>query len=156
MMPKKKAKRRGAVPPPKCKAILLCDQTIIEAGTGKVSVIGVFDSFMLPKVPFVSRPCTVFVQLADGIGSHTVEVEVHDLTNGVVIAKGAVGPEIAWPERPGKHNLLIPLPPLPISHVGEYDLVIFARNQEIDRQKFTVAVVPPPPEQQASEEIDHE
>lgn len=155
-MPKKKAKRRGIVPPPKCKAILLCDQTIIEAGTGKVSVIGVFDGFTLPKLPFVTRPCMVFVQLADGIGSHGVDVEVRDLENDTVIARGEVGAQITWPDRPSKHNLLIPLPPLPITHVGEYDLVILARNQEIDRQKFTVAVVSPPPEQEASEETGDE
>ena len=155
-MAKRRTKRRGAVPPPKCKAILLCDQTIIEAGTGKVSIIGVFDGFMLPKLPFLSRPCMVFVQLADGIGSHAVEVEVHDLTNGTVIARGAVRKEINWPERPSKHNLLIPLPPLPITHTGGYDLVIFARGQEIDRQKFTVTVVSPPPEEHSPEETDNE
>ena len=35
-MAKKKPSGKGDVPPPKCKAILLCARTIIEAGTGKI------------------------------------------------------------------------------------------------------------------------
>ncbi len=150
-MPKKKAKPRGILPPPKCKAILLCDQTIIEAGTNKISIIGVFDGFTLVQVPGLTRPSTVFVQLIDGIGEHGIEVDVHDLQSGTVLARGG-GIRIKWPDRPFKHNLLLPLPPLSVSHVGDYDLVILADNQEIDRQKFTVSVLLPPPEQQDQEE----
>ncbi len=74
-----------------------------------------------------------------------------DGLDNTVMAKGEAA-QIRWPQRPSKHNLLIPLPPLPITHEGEYDLVILARNQEVDRQKFTVVVVPPPPEPETPEE----
>lgn len=149
---KPKSRKGGIIPPPKCKAILLCDQTIIEAGTGKASLIGVFDDFVVPPVPSSTRPCTVFVQLADGIGEHSIEIEVHDLEKGTVLARGTMGIEITWKERPAKHNLIIPMPPIPVSHAGEYDLVIFAGNQEIDRQKFAVVVLLPPPRTQPPEE----
>ena len=66
--PKKKPK--GKIPPPACKALLLCDQTIIEAGSGKVSIIGAFTNFILPTFPGRTSPFTAFVQLADGIGRY--------------------------------------------------------------------------------------
>jgi hypothetical protein len=49
-------KPRGAIPPPKCKAILLCEKTIIEAGTQQVSLIGITDTFMVPGLPGMIQP----------------------------------------------------------------------------------------------------
>jgi len=145
-MPKKGRKSKGAVPPPKCKAILLCDQTIIEAGTGKISVIGIFEGFAVPQTPGVIRPFTVYLHLTDGIADHEYEisVELHDLKNDNVIAR-ATGPKIRWGDRLSRLNLLIPVPPLKVEHAGVYDLVVLANKQEIDRQQFQV-VIPAKPE----------
>lgn len=154
-MAKKKAKPRGAVPPPNCKAILLCEQTIIEAGTGKVSLIGLFDGFVVPQAPGVIRPFTVYLHLTDGIAGHEYEitVEIHDLSNDTVVAR-ATGPKVRWGDRLSRLNLLIPVPPMHVQHAGAYDFVVFANQQEIDRQKFGVTI-PAPPETQ-EEEADHE
>jgi hypothetical protein len=62
---KKKPSRKGNVPPPKCKAILLCERTIIEAGTGKISLIDLFDGFIVPQVPGVTGPFTIYVVCAN-------------------------------------------------------------------------------------------
>ena len=43
---------------PKCKAILLCERPIIDAITGDVTLIGVFESIHLMQVPGVTRPFT--------------------------------------------------------------------------------------------------
>ena len=51
-----------------CKALLLCQKTIIEAVTGNVSIIGTFSRFHLPSIPGQTGPFTVFMQLTDGIG----------------------------------------------------------------------------------------
>ncbi len=145
-MPKKRRKPKGAVPPPKCKAILLCDQTIIEAGTGKISVIGIFERFAIPQTPGVIRPFTVYLHLTDGIADHEYEisVELHDLKNDTVIAR-ATGARIRWGERLSRVNLLIPVSPLRVEHAGVYDFVVLANEQEIDRQQFEV-VIPAKPE----------
>ena len=42
-------KRSAGKPPPRCNAILLCDQTIVEAVSGKISLIGIFEVFGLPR-----------------------------------------------------------------------------------------------------------
>jgi hypothetical protein len=129
------AKKSQKKPPPKCKAILLCDQTIIEAVTGKVSIIGIFDSWNLPQFPHPTRPFMAFLQMTDGIGQYTISVEVHDLEADQIIAQ-AQAARMTFPDRTAKVNLVIPVPPLLLRHAGNYDFVVLADGQEIDRQQF--------------------
>lgn len=133
--------RRRKKPLPRCKAILLCDCAIIEQGTGNVSIIGTFTHFRLQKFPGLSRPFTAFVQLTDGIGAYDIVVEIHDLEKDTILAK-AEGIGINFPEKLGRINVIIPLPSLPIHHAGEYDFVIHANQEVVERQKFT-AIAPP-------------
>jgi hypothetical protein len=131
----KKRTKKGKKPPPQCKAILLCDQTIVEAVTGKVSIIGIFDSWNFPQFPHPTRPFVAFLQLTNGIGKYGVSVDVHDLQGDQIIAQASVA-EVIFPERQTKVNFMIPVPPLLLQHSGSYDFVVLADGQEIDRQQF--------------------
>jgi hypothetical protein len=135
MAKKKRARKKAPKPPPKCKAILLCNQTIVDASTGQVSIIGTFDELHLPTLPGSTRPFTVYLQLTDGIGEYALAIEIHDLNEDQVLARVA-GPAIEFTERIGNFSLVIEVPALPLTHAGFYDLVVFADRQEIDRQKF--------------------
>ncbi len=136
----KKRIGKGKKPPPKCKAILLCDQAIVEAGTGKISIIGIFNNWNVPHFPCVIRPFTASLDLTDGIGKSAMSVDVHDLQEDKIIAQVRIA-EVDFPERMAKINLMIPVPPLPLKHAGRYDFVVLADGQEIDRQQFQVAQV---------------
>lgn len=129
------AKRKGRKPPPKCKAILLCDQAIIEAVTGKVSLIGIFDSWSFPQFPHPTRPFMAFLQMTDGVGQYAVSVDIHDLETDQIIAQARIA-EMTFSDRTAKVNLMIPVPPLLLEHAGSYDFVVLADGQEIDRQQF--------------------
>jgi hypothetical protein len=131
----KKRPRKGRKPPPKCKAILLCDHTIVEAVTGKVSVIGIFRKWSFPRFPDSTPPFKVFLQLTDGIGNYIVSVEVHDLQDDRIIAQKVIA-EIDFSERKSKVDLVISISSLLIPHAGSYDFVVLADGQEIDRQQF--------------------
>ena len=122
-------------PPPKCKAILLCDQTIIDAATGKLSIIGIFARFTVPAFPGTLIPFTAFLQMTSGIGRYKITLEIHDLREDTVVAR-AEGPEVDFPDRATKINFATPVPPLALEHPGAYDFVVFADGQEIDRQQF--------------------
>jgi hypothetical protein len=135
MAKKKSREPRGQKPPPRCKAILLCEQAIIEAGTGNVSVIGIFDRFVVPEIPGRTRAFTVYLHLTDGIGRYDVVVEVHDLQEDKVIGR-ADGIALRFPERLHRQNVIVLVPPLSIHHPGRYDVVVFVDGQEIDRQQF--------------------
>jgi len=131
----KKRPRKGRKPPPKCKAILLCDHAIADAATGKVSVIGIFGRWAFPHFPHSTPSFRVFLQLTDGIGSYVISVEVLNLQADQIIAQGRVA-EMDFPERKSKVDLVISISPLLIPHAGSYDLVVLADGQEIDRQQF--------------------
>jgi hypothetical protein len=123
-------------PPPQCKAILLCQQTIVEADTASVSLIGIIHEIAIPGFPGQTRSMEAFLQLVDGIGRYDINVEVHDLREDRIIAK-ATGPRVDFPNRLATLQLAIPVPSLPIAHQGRYDLIVFANGREIDRQQFT-------------------
>jgi hypothetical protein len=139
-MAKKRVARKptGKKPPPKCKAILLCNHTIIEAVTGKVSIIGIFDNFGMPTFPGLTSAFTVYLQLTDGIGKYSISVELHDLVEDTIVGRAAIA-EIEFQDRSQKANLMIPVPPLPLTHAGVYDFVVLADGQEIDRQQFSAS-----------------
>ncbi len=119
-----------------------------------MSLIGLVDGFVVRKIPGVTGPFTVYLHLTDGIEGHeySMTVELHDLSNDTIIAKAA-GPKVKWAGRLLKLNLFIPVPPLRIQHTGTYDFVVFANQQEIDRQEFGVMV---PPSPNVQEEEGHE
>jgi hypothetical protein len=124
---------------PTCKALLLCDDTIIEAGTGKISLIGVFRQFALPRFPARTRAFRAFVQITNAAGRYDFLVQLKDLSTDDVMAE-ATGIEIE--DRLDVFNIVIPVPPLPLEHPGEYDFVVFANSDEIDRQSFRALELP--------------
>lgn len=137
----RKSKSKARKPPPKCKAILLCDQAIIEANTGKISVIGIFERFVQHQFPGLTHEVTAFMQLIEGIGRYNLVIEVHDLQQEAVIAR-SVEFTVEFPDRLARINLVLPVPPLNLQHPGAYDFVLLADGQLVEQQKFE-AVSPP-------------
>ena len=129
-------------PPPRCKAILLCQRAIIEAGSGRISLIDLLTGFVVEAN--MTGPFSIYLQLIEGISEYeyNVTVELHDLLEGSVVGASA-GTKLTWNDRLRRINLLIPIRSLTIQHPGFYDLVVLANKQEIDRQKFSVAIMPP-------------
>ena len=127
----------SAKPPPTCKAFLLCERAIVEAGTESVTLIGIINGVDVDEFPASLPPITTYLHLVDGIGSYEIHMEMQDLNSGEVIASSLVA-AIEFPERPGLIELIIPISFLPIEHAGVYDIVVLANEQEIERQKLTV------------------
>ena len=129
------SKQRKGKPPPTCKAMLLCDQPIVDANTGKLSLIGIFEQFIMPQFPGVTSPFTAFMQFTDGIGDYSITIEVHDLRENKVIAR-TPGGTVKFLERTTKANMIVYAAPLPIPHSGAYDFVVFADGDLVEHQQF--------------------
>ena len=123
-------------PDPVCKAILLCQKSIVEAETGLVSLISVFNGFGVSKSGR-SGPAEAFCRITEAVGKYRITVEIQDLTTGNAIA-GANAGDIEISDRLLSTDVMIPIPPIPFQHPGQYDFVVFANGTEIDRQKFSV------------------
>lgn len=130
---------REEKPPPKCKAILLCEAITRDTVTQKVSLLGLLTGRKFPYFPGKSEPMRLFLHLVDGIGEYDTDVEVHDLSTGQVIFR-AHGKRVAFPQRLAPVRVYFSLPALPIPHAGRYDVVVLANGQEIDRFQFQARV----------------
>ena len=122
-------------PDPVCKAFLICQKSIVEEGTGSVSLIGLFNGFKVGSSGRTGR-AEVFCCITEAEGKYKITIEIQDLNSGMAVA-AAEGPEIEIDSRLKSAQVLFPIPPLPLTP-GAYDLVMFANGSEIDRQKFTV------------------
>lgn len=132
---------QSGVAHPTCKAILLCDQTILEAGTNKVSLIGIFQNFGLETIPGETKKIEAFCQLTNAEGEYQLRAEIHDLQKDEVLARSEGLPPLTIPNRLLTANIIVPIPPLPIQHEGKFDFVLFANDAEVDRQTFSVAKI---------------
>jgi hypothetical protein len=140
--------REGTVPPPKCKAILLCERVIIEQETHQVSLIGLFDEMEVVAVPGELQAFNIYMLLTDGITGHPYDtfLEIRDLQADVVVVRAA-GSTIQWNDRLETRDLFFEIPPQPIERVGMFEAVVFADHQEIDRHRFKVFVSQTPDEE---------
>jgi hypothetical protein len=122
-------------PPPRCKAMLLCERTMVEAGTTKVTLIGLIAAHVMQQFPGRTPLMRTFLYLVDGIGEYDITVEVHDLADDRIIFR-AKGRRISFPDRLASRLLFFSIPPLPILHPGRYDVVVLGNGKEIERQQF--------------------
>ncbi len=137
-MSESRTSEKTGKPLPRCKAILLCERTIREAETGKWSLIGIIHKLVFPKLPAVTQPMTAYMELAEGIGSYEISAEIRDLATGQSLAHGG-GAKFEFKDRLSVLQINLPLPPLPLHHVGSFEFIVFANDEEIDRQKFEVS-----------------
>lgn len=128
-------KKTGSKPPPICKAILLCKDTIVEAETNHISVIGIVDMWSFVDFPDETPPFMVYVQLTNGLGRYAVSVHIYDLQSDESLGQAQVA-EVDFPDRQSKVHLFLQVAPLQLDHAGRYDLVVLADGQEVDRQQF--------------------
>jgi hypothetical protein len=123
-------------PDPVCKAILLCQKSIVEEGTGLVSLVSVFNGFGVGENG-LSGAAEAFCRITEAVGKYRITVEIQDLSTGTAIA-GADAGEIEINDPLLSGDVIIPIPSIPFPHPGQYDFVVFANGTEIDRQKFSV------------------
>ena len=64
---------------PILKAMLLCDHTIVEEGTRKRTLIGLFDRIHAPKYPVMHAALSVYVQFREIEGVFDFTLELYDL-----------------------------------------------------------------------------
>jgi uncharacterized protein DUF6941 len=142
--PGKGTKKRGRRPSPGCKAIVLCDYAIIEAGSGKVSLVGIFNQFTFATYPAPVPSFWLYVELLQGVRRYNLEVEIRDLTNDAVIAR-AKGIVAEFKDRMSRAQIMLRVREFVLQHPGIYEIAIIAEGVEIERQQFAAGIPPVPP-----------
>ncbi len=123
--------------PPKSKAMLICDQVIIERDTNKISVISSYNSVPVWRESPETKPFCVFLKLTEGNPTCDITMEMHDLREDRVISR--LGPQtVQFADRLEAVEVVGSWPAVPIEHDGAYDIVAFADSQEIDRHRLQI------------------
>lgn len=132
-------KRPGEVPLPKCKAMLICDNIIVEQDTGKHTLVGITSTLTIGSASGHVRPFCLFMQMTGGIGSYDVRMKFLDLSSGDELPIDAGG-MLPFPDRMEVCNAAMRFPRFAFPHAGDYDLIVLADGKEIDRQRVTVGL----------------
>jgi hypothetical protein len=130
-------------PHPSLNAMLLCDLTIREQGTGKVSLIGIFESISSARFPVVHRALSVYAKLGDAEGQYAIRLELMRLDDSHVVAQGTLRAAFADRMTPGE--LIFALENLGLERPGRYEFRLFANERFVAGKSFTVLQAVPAP-----------
>jgi hypothetical protein len=125
---------------PQVIAVLVCDQVIQDAYTGKKSFIGVFDNMMAPNVPCICPELNVVVVLTGCRGTKKIILEmVVDTDAGEKIVMGLEG-NLQSDDPLKMVDLIFKLRQFPITDFGKYTLRVSAGDSKnvISHRPFRV------------------
>jgi hypothetical protein len=127
-------------PHPTLNAMLLCDHTIRELGTGKVSLIGIFENISAARFPVVHHALSVYAKLGDAEGEYAIRLELVRLDDGHTVAQGAL--RAAFADRLAPGELIFALESLALERPGRYEFRLYADDRYIAGKSFTVVQTP--------------
>lgn len=127
---------------PKLNAMLICDQIIVEAGTGKKSLIGIFENIGVSKFPCIHYLLNVYVKFTDAEGLYQFKLELVDLITNEVVGFGET-PEVNLPDKLQSYDLPFTLRGINFKHPGKYEFRIYANKHLFGQKFFTVAQINP-------------
>ncbi len=122
---------------PILKAMLLCDLTIVEEGTHKRSLIGLFDRISAAQFPTVHNAMSVYVQFREIEGTFDFLLELFDLQEGKPLNRAPIQ-GCAIQDRSRDHELVFNLMAVKFEHEGDYEFRIYVNDVIFGQKSFKV------------------
>ena len=122
---------------PILKAILLCDQTIVEEGTRKRSLIGIFDRVKAAQLPTMHSSMSIYVQFREIEGLFDFTLELYDLSAEKTLHR-AVIPNFKVQEKSRDCELVFNLLSVRFDHEGGYEFRIYVNDMIFGQKSFQV------------------
>ncbi len=119
-------------------AMLLCDSIITEVGTGKKSLIGVFEVISTPELPCQHYSLSVYVKFTSALGDYTFNLKLIDLTKNEIIGEAAIPEKIKIKEKLISYELAFNLQGLKFNQAGKYEFQVFANNEMFANKTFEI------------------
>lgn len=125
-------------PIPNVVAMLVCDQVIVEQGSGKKSLIGVFEQIKAFSFPTQTK-LAIYAKLADASGHYTFlirlvnlkdETKVAELKAEANISEGATG------------EFAINIAGIVLPEAGKYEFQLYANDVYLHRVTMTADIMP--------------
>ena len=122
---------------PILKAMLLCDQTLVEEGTRKRSLIGLFDRVKATQIPTTHSSMSVYVQFREIEGVFDFMLELYDLSGDKTVHRAMVK-NFKVQEKSRDCELVFNLLSLRFEHEGEYEFRIYVNDTIFGQRSFHV------------------
>ena len=122
---------------PILKAMLLCDQTIVEEGTRKRSLIGIFDRVKAAQLPTLHPAMSMYVQFREIEGVFDFVLELYDLSEEKTLHKATIK-NFNVQEKSRDCELVFNLMSVRFEHDGEYEFRIYANDMIFGQRSFQV------------------
>ena len=123
-------------PLPVLNALLVCDEAIKEEGTGKITLIGIFETMRVPRFPARLPRLCVYVKMTDAEGQYEITLQLIRLDDLQVIGErrltAALGDRMAAGELVFRFRTLTLLQP------GRYEFRLFADGRTLGAKSFNV------------------
>ena len=135
-------------------AVLMSDHVIREAGTNKLTLVGIFSVWNCPGFPFITPPfwITVFMtNFRSGTKATDIVVRLEQKQTGMVLGNAAAHVEFAAGHVTPEAMLEIPfrLNAVLIPQPGAYRIVVLSNDEKIAERPFNanpvnLPTIPPP------------
>ncbi len=122
---------------PILKAMLLCDHTIVEEGSHKRTLIGLFDRVKASAFPTTHPAMSAYVQFREIEGTFNFTLELFDLTKGTVMNR-AVIEKFQVQDKSRDCELVFNLLSINFEHAGEYEFRIYVNDYIFGQKSFKV------------------
>ncbi len=131
------------VPPrPILHAMLICDYTIRDAATGKVSLIGIFETIQALDVPVMHPGLCVYVNMSDLEGQYAMRLELVRVADDVSLGRGDM--TVAFADRMQPAEVIFDFRNLVFEQTGRYEFRLSANDRYVGSKLFDVIRATPP------------
>jgi hypothetical protein len=124
------------IPPPLSIGLTLCNSTIIEEGTRKLTLVGTFHNFLTSSFPFTPPPFHVVAVLIGGHGEGDLGLTLTRLeTDSEVFA---IHRRISFADRLKAVRVMLRLRNCVFADAGAYVMTILVDGEWVAQQRFEV------------------
>ena len=122
---------------PILKAMLLCDLTIVEEGTHKRTLVGLFDRIKATEFPSTHPSMSIYVQFREIEGQFNFMLELFDLDQGKSMNR-AVIKDFRVQDRSRDCELVFNLMSVKFEQPGDYEFRIYVNDYIFGQKSFKV------------------
>lgn len=138
----------GSPPHPVLHAMLICDYTIRDAATGKVSVIGIFETIQATDLPVLHPALNVYVNMGDVEGDYRLALELARVEDDVVLGRGEM--PLAFADRMRPTEVIFDFRNLVFERPGRHEFRLSANGRFVGAKLFDVVRAAAPPAEGAT------
>ena len=120
-------------------AMLVADVAIREEGTGKVSLIGIFDQIRAGTFPMSHGQLVVYARMTDAEGHYEFRLQLVRLEDDLAIGEGVVQAEVS--DRLAAGEVIFQLGGLRFERAGRYEFRLHANGRYVGGCPFAVIQV---------------